>query len=913
MENLLKLCLEKDNESRKLAEEKLKSVRESHPEEFVEEAAEELTNGSRSEYTRELAGLMFQTIVRSRNPETKETPWETLPAKARANLRDAIMEALGTDNANVRKGASTAIAAIACFELAQEEGWPDLIDALVAGLKSENFHFKQSAIQTVGKICEDVKPSLIRVEQGKLLFETLTDQLFTEDFRLKCIVLDALLVMIPFASFRLAKNEDFAMGITQAVFQLVRHGPSDDDPEYQLQEHAWKCMTELAHYFYLAFYDKATTVLDVAFTVTEIGEKSPARQLLFFEKCGMLAMETISILIQVELDRKRRGLQSFNIVMEVAHALCKELIKTLNRLNQAAFALDAVQDEIFEHTFPAAETALERLIRLVALVDLDSCHKTIGLIREGFTRSLDEPNTTAAGIAMISCCFVAEEPELTASILRQGFDTFLEYLASDKLFVVERMMRLFENAFETHWQILIADRKYADRLVEVCVRAFERPFCFAELYTRIAQKLVLATYRMQIYPPHIVQRLLTFFFDVMTEQSVNVKQIAINQMASNGLVKMISVMQKHEDGRALVQTQVLPHLTDQLYESMHALEQLSPVQLYIQDFLMEGIAEALLVVPRITSEQFSRLVQWVGDIFQARGEVSGEGLLLYNSTLHCVISDAEGYAVDQLYFKSANELTKFIQLAVVNFYGSKVATDALICVSSMAMRLRLESHKFFETLVSPLPQLIRDADPRNHDFLYMAISTYSDCAFYSQALFKPYVDEFIKTLNFVANQVVKYWNEKEESDGECAFQEHDEDDKMCLHLIEALVEAYHNTAMAAEQGKWRGKLSGFMLEVLEFFEMALAKMGTIMSPTLKADMGFAFADILRTMRDVVYNWFHDHLDWFRKFTRHLREELHTLKTKAEQGKGPNDLELFQNMEAADRVLHDWFGKMNMAL
>lgn len=101
--------------------------------------------------------------------------------------------------------------------------------------------------------------------------------------------------------------------------------------------------------------------------------------------------------------------------------------------------------------------------------------------------------------------------------------------------------------------------------------------------------------------------------------------------------------------------------------------------------------------------------------------------------------------------------------------------------------------------MTPLDEVIAEMNPRDHNHMYVALSAYSDFALYTQALFKPFADNYLKTLNFVGIQIIDYWREKSSDEEEFMdFYEFDEDDRMCLNLTEALIDAYHNTVMAAE-------------------------------------------------------------------------------------------------------------------
>lgn len=116
---------------------------------------------------------------------------------------------------------------------------------------------------------------------------------------------------------------------------------------------------------------------------------------------------------------------------------------------------------------------------------------------------------------------------------------------------------------------------------------------------------------------------------------------------------------------------------------------------------------------------------------------------------------------------------------------------------------------------------------------------------------------------------MEYWKDKEQTDGELEFYEFDEDDRMCMNLTEALIDAYHNTVMAAEQGKWRSKLSSIALDILNFYQQVIIKMRNIMGPGVMADLGLAFADFLRSLKDVVFQWYGENMDFMKKFHKHL--------------------------------------------
>lgn len=92
----------------------------------------------------------------------------------------------------------------------------------------------------------------------------------------------------------------------------------------------------------------------------------------------------------------------------------------------------------------------------------------------------------------------------------------------------------------------------------------------------------------------------------------------------------------------------------------------------------------------MTEEQFTKLFELIVEVFNAREEVTGEGLLLFNALLHgsAFEQSEDGMIENNTVTSSVGTMAPFIEHAMRNNYGSKVAMDAMICASTIAMRLR---------------------------------------------------------------------------------------------------------------------------------------------------------------------------------------------------------------------------------
>lgn len=303
----------------------------------------------------------------------------------------------------------------------------------------------------------------------------------------------------------------------------------------------------------------------------------------------MLGMETVSILIKEEHERMKRKKNDFNIVFEMSEPLADELLKALKLFNQVAFGVDHLCEEIFESVFPAAELALENLVKLVTEKNSDKGMKIINRIKATFVEALDDTETKAAGIAMVACCFAAKDNEQTKDVLEKGFGGFLDFLRSDNPFVIERMVKLFDNAFEKHYTLLLLDPNYCKPLVNMCYRFKESPVTAVYLL-KILQRFSETAVKMRVCIQDVSLGLVEEMFHLMVKPEVSPKEIELQVAACQTLTKTITSMQNSINERKALKSEVIPNLCDSLFSSMEHLDSLSKSQYMIQDWLMESVA-----------------------------------------------------------------------------------------------------------------------------------------------------------------------------------------------------------------------------------------------------------------------------------------------------------------------------------
>jgi len=132
----------------------------------------ELSNEAKEQHVRQLAGVILKNCLTGKDEaivKEKAKRWlETDPA-GRNQIKAGVLQTLPSPVANARHTAAQVAAAIALIELPQNQ-WPELIGGLVANVtSSDNDHAKQSSLETLGFICEEIDPDEVKLDHNQIL------------------------------------------------------------------------------------------------------------------------------------------------------------------------------------------------------------------------------------------------------------------------------------------------------------------------------------------------------------------------------------------------------------------------------------------------------------------------------------------------------------------------------------------------------------------------------------------------------------------------------------------------------------------------------------------------------------------------------------------------------------------------
>ena len=128
----------------------------------------ELANEQQALHNRQQAGLILKNTIKSdvdipnTNPPQRGKAWMALVGPAeKAAIKQAVLACLGSPISQGRHTAAQVVAAIGILELPQNQ-WPELIQGLVSNVtQSGNDFLKQSSLEAIGFICEEVDPAVL--------------------------------------------------------------------------------------------------------------------------------------------------------------------------------------------------------------------------------------------------------------------------------------------------------------------------------------------------------------------------------------------------------------------------------------------------------------------------------------------------------------------------------------------------------------------------------------------------------------------------------------------------------------------------------------------------------------------------------------------------------------------------------
>lgn len=212
--------------------------------------ATELANEVQQLHVRQLAGVVLKNCVSAPNGASSEQgqqraqQWMACGAAERGEIKSKVLGCLASPAQQARHTAAQVVSAVGIIELPQQ-AWPELIQGLTNNVTtSGNDPLKQSSLEAIGYICEEIEPSALEAQSNLILTAVIQGMRKEEpnmDVRLAGTT--ALLNALEFvrANFEAEAERNYIM-------QTVCEGTQAERKDVKVA--AYECIVQIAEVYY---------------------------------------------------------------------------------------------------------------------------------------------------------------------------------------------------------------------------------------------------------------------------------------------------------------------------------------------------------------------------------------------------------------------------------------------------------------------------------------------------------------------------------------------------------------------------------------------------------------------------------------------------------------------------------------
>ncbi|KAJ7945076.1 importin subunit beta-1-like [Quillaja saponaria] len=278
-----------DGTVRKQAEENLKQFQEQNLPSFLLSLAGELGNDDKPVESRKLAGLILKNALDAKEQHRKielVQRWLSLDSSVKAQIKACLLKTLSSPPPDARSTASQVIAKVAGIELPHKQ-WPELIGTLLSNIHQLPPHTRQSTLETLGYMCEEVSPDVVDQDHvNKILTAVVQGMNSSEtnnDVRLAAT--RALYNALGFAQANFSNDmeRDYIMRVVcEATLS----------PELKIRQAAFECLVAISS----TYYEKLAPYIQDIFNITAKAVKEDE------EPVALQAIEFWSSICDEEID-----------------------------------------------------------------------------------------------------------------------------------------------------------------------------------------------------------------------------------------------------------------------------------------------------------------------------------------------------------------------------------------------------------------------------------------------------------------------------------------------------------------------------------------------------------------------------------------------------------------------------------
>ena len=227
--------------------------------------AEQLANETQQPAVRQLSGVVLKNCIT--NPgapggeaaQQKAAAWLQIDAAQRGAIKQMVLGCLASPQTQARHTAAQAVATMGVIELPHNQ-WPELIQSLVNNVTtSGNDFLKQSSLEAIGFICEEVDPAVLST-QGHVILTAVIQGMRKEETNLEVRLAGttALSNALEFvkSNFETEAERNYIM---QTVCETTQC-----DAKKEVKVAAYECLVQIAE----LYYDKLPQYMSALYQLT---------------------------------------------------------------------------------------------------------------------------------------------------------------------------------------------------------------------------------------------------------------------------------------------------------------------------------------------------------------------------------------------------------------------------------------------------------------------------------------------------------------------------------------------------------------------------------------------------------------------------------------------------------------------
>jgi importin subunit beta-1 len=236
-----------DGTVRNDAEESLRQFQEQNLPAFLASLSRELANEDKPVDSRKLAGLILKNALDAKDENRKQKlvqRWLSLNTTTKAQVKACLLQTFSSLVLEARSTATQVVAKIAGIKIPQKQ-WHELIGSLLSNIHHVPAHIKQSTLETLGYLCEELSPKVVDQDQvNKILTVVIQGMNSSEknnDVRLAAT--RALHNALEFAQVNFSNDME-----CEYIMRVVCE--STMSPEVKIRQAAFECLVSIAAMYY---------------------------------------------------------------------------------------------------------------------------------------------------------------------------------------------------------------------------------------------------------------------------------------------------------------------------------------------------------------------------------------------------------------------------------------------------------------------------------------------------------------------------------------------------------------------------------------------------------------------------------------------------------------------------------------